>query len=169
MVDDTVSDGYTYSMCNEMKITLPMRKEYRILACICIVGLLVIMSDFFRMSLSAPTMIITYCFCAFTFYLAFRRISVSSSEIRVSLFGLSVRVIKRERLACIEMVKWHEEICLLFEFGKCEKFDKSGFASLDDYCALNCFRVIDYTVPKGSEDYVLSVLSSMYDIHEADI
>lgn len=33
MIDDAAMDGYTYSMCNEMKITLPMRKEYRILAC----------------------------------------------------------------------------------------------------------------------------------------
>lgn len=156
-------------MSSSPTVVLPTRKEYRVLCIICIIGLLVIMSDFFRKPVTSAVMILTICFCLFTFYLGFRRISISPSEIQVSLFRIPVRRIKKSNLACIEMVKLQNELCVLFELGKCERYDISGFISLTDYCALNCFRVIDYTIPKGQEEYVSFILNSMYDVHIADM
>lgn len=95
--------------------------------------------------------------------------AVSPSKICISLCRIPIRVIKRNRLSCVEVVRWQNTTTILFELEKCERYDISGFVSLSDYCALNCFRVIDYTVPRGQEEYVLSVLGSMYDLHFSDM
>ena len=150
-------------------IYLPIRKEYTAVCGVCIILLIIFMSDFFHRPLTDFVMISTGCFCVFAFYICFRKISVSPSKICISLCRLPIRVISKDKLACVEVVKWQGETTILFELGKCERYDVSGFVSLSDYCALNCFRVIEYTAPKGQEEYVLSVLSSMYDVHIADI
>lgn len=151
------------------KIDLPRRKEYMIICGVCIILLIVFMSDFFYRALSDWVMILTSCFCVFIFHISFRRISVSPSKICISLCRIPIRVIKRNRLSCVEVVRWQNTTTILFELEKCERYDISGFVSLSDYCALNCFRVIDYTVPRGQEEYVLSVLGSMYDLHFSDM
>lgn len=153
-------------MVYQTGIILPERKGLVIACYVSGIVCFTIMSDFFSIPMSNPYMIMITVFWAFMFCYFSRRIYISDREIRILLFGRwPIRTIKRENLACVEITGWQGYFRVLFEIGNCKRFDDSGFLNAGDYYVFNLFKVVDYTIPKGKEEYVISLLKSIYDVH----
>lgn len=154
----------------ETRIILPARKSIVIASYVGCIVLFTIMSDFFSRSMSDPYMIMISAFWVFMFCYFSRRISISEKKIQILLFGRwPIRTIKREKLACVEIVAYRGQFMALFEMNGCERFDNSGFFNVSDYGIFNLFKVVEYTIPKGKEEYVLSLLKSMYDVYISEV
>lgn len=149
------------------RIVLPVNRTYAVIGNICAGLLVALKSDFFK-TVDAGT-IIYGSLWIFAFMSSFIRISVAPKAIQILMLRLPIRTIKREKVTCIEAVNWQKHIHILFETGKSERYDTCGINSLIHYCALNSFRVIDYKVPRGKEQYVMSALSTMFDVHIANM
>lgn len=151
------------------KIVLPASKTFIVIGNICAGMLVVLKSDFFSKSVYDGEVQIFLCLWVLIFLTSFIRVSVSIKAIQILFLHLPIKTINKEKVACIEMVKWKKHTHILFETGNSLRYDISGFNSLTDYCMFNCFKVIDYKIPVGKEEYVVSLLGSMYDVHIADM
>lgn len=158
---------------NDVSIILPTRKLVTVTGYIsgvlCAALTVVIQFNIFAEHIDAGETMIYTCFLLFIFLTSLVKIAVSPEDIRILLLSLPIRRIRSEKLARVEIMESYRGTYVLFEIGKCKEFAKSGFISSTGFYMFNIFRVVDYAVPAGEEEYVLSILKSMYEVQMMDM